>query len=238
MSKHAYDVQAAPLGELNFEAPAEVKVEVEARGAVARPANYTRSLFHVASGALSLALLRLLPGRGWLIGVSVSLAAAAWTMEIARRRSPAANELLMRVFAPVAHPHERHRVNSSTWYMTALVILAAFFPLRDAEIGVVVLGLADPAAGFIGRRFGRTRLRAGRSLEGTLTFVLVGALAALASISAFHPLPWSSRFILAAAGAVAGAVAELVSTRFDDNFTIPLTAAVAASAAQLFLPAL
>jgi dolichol kinase len=235
LSKRAYDVQAVELGDLTFEAPAD---GAQARGAVARPANYTRSLFHVASGATSLALMQLLPGRSWLIGVSLTIAVAAWTMEAARRRSPAINDFLMRLLGAIAHPHERYRVNSSTWYVTALVILATFFPLRDAEIGVVVLGLADPAAGFIGRRFGRTRLRAGRSLEGTLTFALVGALAALATLAVFHPLPWSSRILLAVAGAVAGAVAELVSTRFDDNFTIPLTAALAASLTQLFLPAL
>lgn len=234
MSKHAYDVQAVELGDIAFEAPAEG--EVQAHGAVARPANTTRSLFHIASGALSLALLRLLPGRTWLIAVSVTIAVAAWTMEAVRRRSPEANDRLMRLFGPVAHAHERYRVNSSTWYVTALVILSAFFPLRAAEIGVVVLGLADPAAGFIGRRFGRTRLRAGRSLEGTLTFVAAGTIGALAALAAFHALPWSSRIILAVVGAIAGAVAELVSTGFDDNFTIPLTTAVAVAAAQLFLP--
>jgi dolichol kinase len=206
--------------------------------AVARPANMTRSLFHVASGALSLTLMRLLPGRTWLIGVSLTIAVAAWSMEAARRRSPAANELLMRFFSPIAHPQERHRVNSSTWYVTALLILATFFPLRAAELGVVVLGLADPAAGFIGRRFGRTRLRTGRSLEGTLAFVVAGTLGALASLIAFHELPWASRITLALVGAVAGAVAELVSTRADDNFTIPLTVAVATVTAQLFLPVL
>lgn len=235
MSKRAYDIQAVELGDLTFEAP---QGEAQARGATARPANSARSLFHVASGATSLALMRLLPGRSWLVAVSLTLAVAAWMTEVARRRSPAINDSLMRLLGPIAHAHERYRVNSSTWYVTALVLLATFFPLRDAEIGVVVLGLADPAAGFIGRRFGRTRLRAGRSLEGTLTFALVGALAALAVLSVFHPLPWSSRIVLALAGAVAGAVAELVSTRFDDNFTIPLTAALAASIAQLFLPAL
>lgn len=233
MSKPACDAQTAELGNLTFEAAESAGAP--ARGATARPANTTRSLFHVASGALSLALIRLLPGRTWLIAVSVSLAAAAWTMEIARRRSPEANERLMRAFRAVAHPHERHRVNSSTWYMTALVILAAFFPLRAAEIGVVVLGLADPAAGFIGRRFGRTRIRAGRSLEGTLAFVAMGTLGALAALIAFHELPWSSRILLAVVGAVAGAVAELVSLRADDNFTIPLSAAVAVTAAQVFV---
>lgn len=236
MSKPAYDAPTVELGTIAFEA-AE-RSEAPAHSAATRPANATRSLFHVASGALSLTLIRLLPGRAWLIAVSLTIAIAAWSMEAIRRRSPAANDRLMRFFGAIAHPQERYRVNSSTWYVTALLILATFFPLRAAELGIVVLGLADPAAGLIGRRFGRTRLRTGRSLEGTLTFVVVGTLGALAALIAFHELPWSARITLALVGAVAGAVAELVSTRFDDNFTIPLTVTIAASAAQLFLPAL
>ena len=232
MSKPAYDASTTvELGTIAFDPG-----EAPAHSAATRPANTTRSLFHVASGALSLTLIRLLPSRAWLIAVSLTIAIAAWSMEAARRRSPAANDRLMRFFGAIAHPQERYRVNSSTWYVTALLILATFFPLRAAELGVVVLGLADPAAGLIGRRFGRTRLRTGRSLEGTLTFVAVGTLGALAALIAFHELPWSARITLALVGAVAGAVAELVSTRFDDNFTIPLTVTIAASAAQLFLP--
>ena len=216
------------LGDIAFEAPVPV----------ARPANATRSLFHIASGAMSLALLRLMPGRSSLIAVATGFAILAWSLEGLRRVSPAINNLLMRILSPIAHPRERYQVNSSTWYGTALLILALFFPLRAAEVGVVVLALADPAAGLIGRRFGRTRIRAGRSLEGTLTVGVAGSIGALAALAVFHPMPWSSRIILALAGAVAGAVAELVSTRFDDNFTIPLTAALAASLTQLFLPTL
>ncbi len=230
MSKPAYNVPAVEIGAIALDAPVPVPAPV------ARPANYTRSLFHIASGGLSLALLRLMPGRSSLVAVATGFCVLAWTLEGLRRVSPRVNELLMRILSPIAHPRERHHVNSSTWYGTALLILALFFPLRAAEVGVVVLGLADPAAGFIGRRFGRTRLRAGRSLEGTLTFVVAGAVGALASLAVFYAMPWSSRIILALAGAVAGAVAELVSTRLDDNFTIPLTTAVAVAATQLFLP--
>jgi dolichol kinase len=228
LSKPAYDAPAVEIGDIAFEAPVPAPV--------ARPANYTRSIFHVASGGLSLALLRLVPGRGSLIAIAATFVVVAWTLEAIRRQSPAANDLLMKILSPIAHPRERYHVNSSTWYCTALLILAAFFPLRAAEIGVVVLGLADPAAGFIGRRFGRTRLRKGRSLEGTLTFVVAGTVGALASLAVFYAMPWSSRIILAIAGAVAGAIAELVSTRLDDNFTIPLTTALAVTATQLIFP--
>jgi dolichol kinase len=178
-------------------------------------------------------MLRLLPGRAWIVGVAAVVAAAGWTMEAARRRSPAANVLLMRLFAPVAHPHERHRVNSSTWYVTALLALAIFGPLRAAEIGVLVLALADPAAGIVGRRFGRTRLLAGRSLEGSLAFFAVGAAAAFAWLSLLSALPRPAAIVLAVAGAAAGALAELASTRLDDNFTVPVAAAAAVAAAGI-----
>jgi len=196
-----------------------------------RPTNVTRSLFHLASALTSLALLRLLPERWMVVAVSGSITAWAWSMEALRRKSPALNRRLMRFFGPVAHAHEHTQVNSSTWYVTALLLLAAFAPRLAAELGVVVLGIADPLAGIVGRRFGRTRIRAGRSLEGSLTFVAVGMLASLVVAWAFHPLTLGPMLLVAAVAAVVGAVAEVLSTRLDDNFTIPVAVATAVTLA-------
>ncbi|MDI3282632.1 hypothetical protein [Polyangium sp. 15x6] len=233
MSKSTVDPTA-----LDIELPAVPfpSVPAPAPAPPTRPENWTRSLFHIASALLALVMLRIVPSRGWLIAASASLATWAWSCEIARRLSPAVNERLMRFFSRVAHPMERHRVNSSTWYLTALVGLSIFAPFQAAELGVVVLGLADPAAGFIGRRIGRTKILANRSLEGTLGFFAVGTLAALATL-AFHGLPLPAMLLIATAGAAAGAIAELVSSRLDDNFTIPVTVAIAASIAGAFVPA-
>jgi dolichol kinase len=227
VSKPSYSDPALPFIALDVEAP---------KAPVSRPQNYARSLFHLACGAVALTLVQLLPSRAWLIAVCAPFAVAAWGMETARRFSAAVNERLMRFFAPVAHPHERHRVNSSTWYTTALLLMAIFAPPRAAEIGVLVLAVADPAAGFFGRRFGRTRLRAGRSLEGTLTFLTVGALAAFAWLNVVHALPLASMIVISLAGALVGALTELFSTRLDDNFTIPVAVSAAAAAAELALP--
>lgn len=235
MEKPAYDASALDLGDLDSSPPAPP----------VRATNYARSLFHVGSAATALAMLRFLPGRSWMIAVSLALAVSGWTMELTRRRSPAANARLMALFAPVAHPHERHGVNSATYYVTAMLLLALFAPLRAAEVGVVVLGLADPAAGLIGRRFGRTRLRANRSLEGTLGFVVVGALAAASWLAGtpalgpagqpLAPLALPALAILALVAGLAGALTELWSTRLDDNFTIPVAVTAAVSMAQAFL---
>jgi dolichol kinase len=227
VSKPAYEAPALDLGDLVAEEPIPLPAS-----APVRATNYARSIFHVCSALVALAALRFLPGRPWIIAVSAAVAVSGWTMELSRRRSPAVNARLMALFAPVAHPHERHGVNSSTYYVTALLLLALVAPLRAAEVGIAVLGLADPAAGLVGRRFGRTRLRANRSLEGTLGFAVVGALAAGAWLSLAHGLALPGLAVLAVVAGVAGALTELASTRLDDNFTIPVAVAAAVSVAQ------
>jgi dolichol kinase len=216
--------------------PARSLSDSPPKASPARPENASRSLFHVASALFALLLLRTMPGRGWLIAASGTLCAMAWVCEISRRIRPEINERMMRFFSRIAHPQERHRVNSSTWYLTALVGLSIFAPLPSAEVAVVVLGLADPAAGFIGRRIGRTKLLQNRSLEGTLGFFAVGTLAALATLALFHVMTLPAMLLVAAVAAAAGAVAELASSRLDDNFTIPVTVAAAATLAATFAP--
>jgi len=200
-----------------------------------RPENYTRSFFHVISAVAALVLLRLVPHREWLIGISAVLALMAWTAETTRRIHPPANVYMMRFFSRIAHPEETHKVNSSTWYLTALVGLAIFAPLRSAELGVVVLGLADPAAGFIGRRIGRTKIRKNRSLEGTLGFVAFGWIAAMLVLLAFHPLALPQMVAIAAVASVAGAIVEVATIRLDDNFTIPVTVAIVSASFEHIL---
>lgn len=200
----------------------------------ARPSNPVRSFFHLLAGGASLAVTRFFD-KGLVIGIAAVVVVAAWSMEMSRKRSTVINDGLMRLFHAVAHPEERHRVNSSTWYVTALLLLACLAyvvapgpfggPALGSEVGILVLAVADPAAAFIGRRFGRTPLGKRRSLEGTLAFFLTAALSSLVWLSAFSALPWPSKVILSMAAGSIGSLTELVSTRLDDNFTIPVATA-------------
>ncbi len=93
-------------------------------------------------------------------------------------------------------------------------------------VAVGVLGIGDPVAAFIGRRFGRIRLLHGRSLEGSLAFLVSGAAFAFALLRAFHPeLGLGAAVGLAVTAAGCGALAELFSLRIDDNLSVPLAAA-------------
>jgi len=201
----------------------------EGSDAEGRPENFSRSLFHVANAAAALLVIELAP-RAMLPLASAFLGAAV-LMEGGRKLSPTINAALMRVFAPVAHPHEHTHINSASWYTLALFALALTGQPPVCAVGVVVLGLADPAAALVGRRWGRHRLANGRSLEGTLAFVAVGTVAATAVLWALHPaLRFAVGAAMAFSGATLGGLVELASDRIDDNFSIPLAAAAGALA--------
>lgn len=196
-----------------------------------RPANTRRNLFHVGTALLIVLLIEFVfPTRLLMLGAASVAAVCAWALELGRRRSKALNRLLMRIFGPVAHPHEHDHINSATWYATSLVLLAALFPPTVAMVALVVLGVGDPAAAFVGRRWGRVKLLHGRSLEGTLAFFGAGLVASMVALSLWHPeLARPLALGMAIAAAAAGAVAELLAHRIDDNFAIPLAAAAAAA---------
>lgn len=189
---------------------------------------------HVLSALVALAMVELVLSPTSMIVVATVFAVSAWSMEIGRRVSPRINTFLMWVFGAVAHPHEKERVNSATWYATALFGLSLTASPLACSLALVVLGLGDPAAGIVGRKFGRTRLAANRTLEGSLAFVLAGGLGGLAILRAFHPeVGIAGALALAAGAALAGAVSEVVARRLDDNLVIPLAAAAGASLVAL-----
>lgn len=195
-----------------------------------RPTNYGRNLFHFANGLLCLALLHyLLTPTGVMIG-AVGFALFCWTMEALRVRYDFVTRAFMWVLGPIAHPHEHHRVNSSTWFGTALALLVLFFSPLVCTVAVTVLCVADPVAALVGRRFGRTPIRAGRTVEGSLGFVVAGTVASSIALGVwFGYLGWGTIVLVALVAALSGAVAEIVSKRIDDNLTIPLGAAVGAT---------
>jgi dolichol kinase len=220
----AYERLAVALGSFDIHVPP------------LRPTNYARNAYHAANGLGVLLLIELILPASWMVWVAAAFTALAWSLETSRRVVPQINRFCMWVFGKLAHPHEAWRVNSATWFVSALLLVASLGDKSLAALAVVVLGFADPAAAIIGRRFGRRRLINGRSLEGTLTFIFIGSVAGLCTLAVFHPeIAITHAAILALTGATAGALAELVSRRVDDNFTIPVSVALAALCVRVAL---
>jgi len=192
---------------------------------VHRPSNYARNGFHIGSAAAAVLTALLWPeGMVWIIGPVFAL---FWSLEAVRPFSRRVNRRLMRLFQHIAHPQEAHRVNSATWYATSLMLLAWLAPPVVGAGAVAVLGLGDPVAGFVGRRWGRRRIAHGRTLEGSLAFLLVGGLGCFA-ITALSGLAWPVALAGGLVAGLVGACAELAcGPRFDDNLVVPLLAGAA-----------
>jgi len=191
-----------------------------------RPTNVTRSVMHILFAASILVSIQLWMTEMVMIWVSFAFAFWAWNMEFFRRRSEWLNRVLMKFFNPVAHPHEVYGINSGTWYSSAMLILATTSTPLASSVAVMILGLADPAAGTVGRRYGKRKLIGSRTVVGTTAFVVVGALTAWVVLMLFGPLytPFQM-FVLVTVSAISGALGELFGGPLDDNLTIPVASA-------------
>ncbi len=108
------------------------------------------------------------------------------------------------------------------WFYVAFGLALLIFPLNIASAACIILAVGDSLSTLIGRAWGRHRI-GGKSLEGSLVFMISSFLAASVFI---NPL-------IALAGSFAGTLAELAPELgflknlhkrgfLDDNLLIPL----------------
>ncbi len=174
-----------------------------------------RRAFHATSGVV-LALGPMLAGldsttTAVALGVLTGL---LFVVDVVRLRSQRWNRWFFRLLPLLASPREAAGIASSTWYALSAALVWGLLPGAPAVAGLLVLGLADPAASVVGRIWGRRRLGKG-TYEGTFTFAGV-ALVVLSVV-----VGWP----LALPVAACAAAAEVLPLGLDDNLTVPTATA-------------
>ena len=171
-----------------------------------------RRVFHAACGiALAAALVVLDPSWAAATGALGILAAGLLLFDLLRLRIPRLNRLFFRLLRPFASPREALGVASSTWFILGAFLAVALFPLQVVVPALLVLALADPAASYAGRRWGRHSFGTG-TFEGSLVFLAVAAVV----------LAPFTGVAVAAGVAVVVTAAERIPWSLDDNLVIPL----------------
>jgi dolichol kinase len=211
------------------------KLKVEGVGSVTRtchlkPMNYSRNLFHALSGVAAVLLYQFFLTKPQAIACVLVAAAVLVTLEVIRRYSSRWNKFLSeKVFRVVAHPSERHRITGSTYFIVALAIITVLFPKRPVEVAVLILAFADPAASITGRLWGKRKLYNNKSYVGTGSFFAVAWITAIIFLTlAVKDLSTPHAVVAALIIATAGTIVEALSTRLDDNLTIPVVCALSA----------
>ncbi len=174
-----------------------------------------RRLFHAGNGVFIFLVLKTLPVDTRIAVLFLgALLSVLLLMDGVRLTNPRLNRLFFRTFSYLASPREAGKVASSTWYLLGVVLTLLIFPRHEALAGVLVLALADPAAGFVGRSWGKRPFGSG-TVEGTAAFAVVAFLALLLFA------PWGA----ALAAAMVAALVERTPWPLDDNLVIPSTVA-------------
>ncbi len=135
--------------------------------------------------------------------------------EVLERHAPWANRVLGRA-------EERVREAAMTPYAIAALLTILTVPKPAALIAIYTLAIADPAAAVVGIIWGRRKLGATRSLEGSLAFFTATFLIAVAVLGQCVTASWLAVGAMAFTIALVSAVCELLPLRIDDNLTIPL----------------
>jgi dolichol kinase len=194
------------------------------------PINYTRNAFHITGGVVAAVMYHAVLSWTGAFLVMFTFAGTFTTLEILRWRSRELNERLMRFafFRKIARPHEHVRVNSSTFFAWGLLISVIIGSREAVEAACLVCAFGDPAASILGKRYGRRKLFRDRSVLGTGVFIGVSTAIVFVFQLVAHPaLSIPTAFAVSLIAGVAGAAAELLSTRLDDNFTVPVSVTLA-----------
>jgi dolichol kinase len=137
----------------------------------------------------------------------------ALLIELLKTQLPSFRDLFLQIFSPMLRSHERRGgVTGATYYCIGSFLCILIFNKNLAIVCLCFLILGDLFAALIGKQWGRTKLIAKKSLEGSLACFVVCALIALMK---YHP-------VIALAGALAATLVELFPTGLDDNLTMPL----------------
>lgn len=171
-----------------------------------------RKLIHVASVAVPL-LVWVVPRRVALT-VLLATAAVALVVEALRFTARGPRYLFLSHTRPLLRARERRGITGATYMAVAYATATAVFSTPVAVLAMLYNGLGDAAAALVGRRWGRHRLRSGKSLEGTAAAFGVCLVVGLA-IPGVAPAA-------AALGALAAALLELADLPPDDNLWVVL----------------
>ena len=155
-----------------------------------------------------------------LIMAALSILTALYVLEEFLRLRGRNLPLITQFTLKMSRPNEKAHFITRPLYLAAGVILALLlFPKSIAFASIVIVGIGDPVAGYVGGKLGRRRLGR-KSLEG----FMAGSVAAfIATLIVVVP-------IIGAIGSIAGMLIELTGIP-DDNLTIPLASGTAMIAA-------
>lgn len=152
--------------------------------------------------------------------ILLSLTAIYFSLELLRLTNKRAQRYFLTHFSTLLRTHEKQKITGTGYYLLSALLSVSLFKKELAIACLSFLILGDMFAAIIGTRFGRTKIIAGKSLEGSLACFIVCFVIGLFVAWLFPTTHLNLQII--AVGALTATIVELLPLGIDDNLTIPL----------------
>ncbi len=162
-----------------------------------------------------------------IVLILTATALALVLIDLLRSRNRVFRRFFLELFGKVMRGKEQDgAMTASTVLVASAALTILLFRTEIAVSALVFLSVGDSAAALVGRKFGRTPLVSGRTLEGSLSALLSCLLVSIPLLHLSSLQGWKLSPVGLLAGAVAATLAELFEVPLDDNLRIPVFAGI------------
>lgn len=227
-------MSGAPVGPQ--EVPARDPRESErlhAQATIDYRSEFIRKSIHLCS--LSIPIIYFFISRELALTLLVPMFSAFLVVDLTRFYHEPTRRWFLKWFGWLLRKHETNaevkRLTGATNILFSAILCVLIFPKIITVNAFAILIISDITSALVGRRFGRRKFL-GKSLEGTAGF-FVSAVAVVLLAPKVEGL--TTEYIIGFTAAAVGAVVEALSTRIDDNISVPLTIGLAQWSLYVFL---
>ncbi|MCK5785605.1 MAG: hypothetical protein KAH54_03495 [Candidatus Sabulitectum sp.] len=160
-----------------------------------------------------------------MVLILAALSLGMLIVDIIRSRNKVFRKFFLGLFGKVLRGKEQDGgMTASTVLMASAALTIFLFRTEIAVAALVFLSVGDSFAALVGKKFGKSVLVSGRTLEGSLAALLSCLVVSMPLLQISAGRGWSLSPAGLAAGALAATLAELFEIPLDDNLRIPVLA--------------
>lgn len=184
-----------------------------------------RKLWHFL-GVMFIAFVYYRVSHSTAIQIMALAAALFTTVDLLRKQLPTLNHALIKIFMPIMRESESHQIAGMTYLLNGVLIILLIFPKAVVLLTLLLLGTSDPMASFVGLKYGKDKILANKTLQGSLAAFAISAV-----ISALYFYITNTMLdrlmIVSLLSGLVSTFSELIPIRkIDDNFTFPILCAM------------
>lgn len=176
-----------------------------------------RKTFHILS-LIYVACFWFLPRNIVLIGFLIAIAIVL-SGEFIRAKNEKFNIFILKVLGGVHRESETHKISGLPWTLSGAFLTILLFPNKIFVLAsFLYLAFGDACAALFGKTYGKHKIYAGKSLEGTFACFCACFVIGLIVFLSSGQFTTINGFLFAIVGALIAAFIETIPWPLNDNF--------------------